>query len=130
MENFEVVNLETVRNAVNICTMCGFCKSVCPSFKAIGWDSALSRGRIVLTYGLLNGEIPADESVVENMLVTEDGDGIRILIALCAVDANAHIDGMAAVLELFGDDDRSEEVLEAKTGEEIYRIFTSLDEQD
>ncbi|MBR7124077.1 MAG: (Fe-S)-binding protein [Candidatus Methanomethylophilaceae archaeon] len=67
MEEFEVVNLETVRNAVNICTMCGFCKSVCPSFKAIGWDSALSRGRIVLTYGLLNGEIPADESVVENM---------------------------------------------------------------
>ena len=55
MTDFEVVNLETVRNAVNICTMCGFCKSVCPSFKAIGWDSALSRGRIVLTYGLLNG---------------------------------------------------------------------------
>ena len=64
---FETDRMEEIRNAVNICTMCGFCKSVCPSFKAIGWDSALSRGRIVLSYGLLNGEIPADDSVVENM---------------------------------------------------------------
>ena len=64
---FTTDKLEEVRNAVNVCTMCGFCKSVCPSFKAIGWDTALSRGRIVLTYGLLNGEIPADDSVIENM---------------------------------------------------------------
>lgn len=67
MVDFKTDSLEEVRKAVNVCTMCGFCKSVCPSFKAIGWDSALSRGRIVLTYGLLNGEIPADESVVRNM---------------------------------------------------------------
>ncbi|NLL94754.1 MAG: (Fe-S)-binding protein [Thermoplasmatales archaeon] len=67
MTEFEVDKLEKVRNAVNVCTMCGFCKSVCPSFKAIGWDSALSRGRIALTYGLLTGEIEPDESVVENM---------------------------------------------------------------
>ena len=67
MSEFKVNSLEEVRNAVNVCTMCGFCKSVCPSFKAIGWDSALSRGRIILTYGLLVGDIPADDSVVENM---------------------------------------------------------------
>ena len=47
--------------------MCGFCKSVCPSFKSIGWDSALSRGRIVLTYGLLTGDLQPDESLVRNM---------------------------------------------------------------
>ncbi len=52
---------------MNTCTMCGFCKSVCPSFKAINWDSALSRGRIVLTYGLLHGDIQPDDSVIENM---------------------------------------------------------------
>ena len=67
MSEFKVDNLEAVRNAVNICTMCGFCKSVCPSFKAIKWDSALSRGRIILTYGLLTGEIEADDSVMENL---------------------------------------------------------------
>lgn len=53
----------------------------------------------------------------------EDGADVQILIALCAVDANAHIDGMATVLTLFGDDDKSDEVLAAKTGEEIFRIF-------
>lgn len=64
---FKTCMMEEIRNAINICTMCGFCKSVCPSFKVIGWDSALSRGRIILSYGLLNREISADDSVVESM---------------------------------------------------------------
>ena len=45
----------------------------------------------------------------------EDGADVQILIALCAVDANAHIDGMATVLKLFGDDDRSVKTA-SKTG--------------
>ena len=100
---FETDRLELVRNAVNVCTMCGFCKSVCPSFKAIGWDSALSRGRIVLTYGLLNGEIEPDDSVVENMYTcTTCADCVRRcpskvkivdIIELCRADLvkNGHI---------------------------------------
>jgi len=67
MSGFEIDEIDKIKEALNTCTMCGFCKSVCPSFKSIGWDSALSRGRIILTYGLLNGDIPADDSVVENM---------------------------------------------------------------
>ena len=67
MSDFEAEKIDKVKQALNTCTMCGFCKSVCPSFKSIGWDSALSRGRIILTYGLLNGDLEADDSVVENM---------------------------------------------------------------
>ena len=67
MSNFETYNLEEVRKAVDVCTMCGFCKSVCPSFKAIGWDTALSRGRIVMSYGLLNGELQPDDALIKNM---------------------------------------------------------------
>ena len=67
MNKMRIENLEKVRQAVNVCTMCGFCKSVCPSFKAIGWDSSVARGRVILSYGLLNGDIPADESVIENI---------------------------------------------------------------
>ena len=100
---FETDKMEQIRNAVNVCTMCGFCKSVCPSFKAIGWDSALSRGRIVLSYGLLNGEIPADDSVVENMYTcTTCADCVRRcpskvkivdIIEMCRADLvkNGHI---------------------------------------
>ena len=67
MSEFEADKIKKVKDALTSCTMCGFCKAVCPSFKAIGWDSALSRGRIVLTYGLLVGDLEADDSVVENM---------------------------------------------------------------
>ena len=72
MSNFETYNLEEVRKAVNVCTMCGFCKSVCPSFKAIGWDTALSRGRIVMSYGLLNGELQPDDALIKNMYTCTD----------------------------------------------------------
>ncbi len=100
---FSTEKLEAVRKAVNVCTMCGFCKSVCPSFKAIGWDSALSRGRIVLTYGLLNGDLEADESVVRNMYTcTTCADCVRRcpskveivdIIEMCRADLvkNGHI---------------------------------------
>ena len=67
MNEFETDKIAKVKDALSTCTMCGFCKAVCPSFKSIGWDSALSRGRIILTYGLLVGDIDADESVIENM---------------------------------------------------------------
>jgi len=61
------INNEKVMDALSTCTMCGFCKAVCPSFKSIGWDTAVSRGRIILTYGLLSGQLQVDDSVVENM---------------------------------------------------------------
>jgi len=59
--------IEEVRQALTMCTMCGFCKSVCPSFKAINWDTDLSRGRIVMTYGLATGQLQPDESVIKSM---------------------------------------------------------------
>jgi Fe-S oxidoreductase len=64
---FRTEKMEKVRDAVNVCTMCGFCKSVCPSFRAAGWDPSVARGRVILSYGLLVGDIPADESVIENI---------------------------------------------------------------
>jgi len=67
MSDFKADKIAKVKDALSTCTMCGFCKAVCPSFKSIGWDSALSRGRIILTYGLLVGDLEADDSVVENM---------------------------------------------------------------
>ncbi|MDD1743352.1 MAG: (Fe-S)-binding protein, partial [Methanomassiliicoccales archaeon] len=60
-------HLRDARNAMMTCTYCGFCKSVCPVYEGIGWDSSVARGRIILAYGLLNKDIPADESVVRNL---------------------------------------------------------------
>ena len=103
MSQFEADKIKKVTQALNTCTMCGFCKSVCPSFKAIGWDSALSRGRIILTYGLLHGDIQADDSVMENMYTcTTCADCVRRcpsqvdivdIVELCRADLvkNGHI---------------------------------------
>ncbi|MDR0309646.1 MAG: (Fe-S)-binding protein, partial [Candidatus Methanoplasma sp.] len=67
MNSFNTEHIDKIKEALNTCTMCGFCKSVCPSFKAVGWDSGSSRGRIILTYGLLTGDLEADDSVMENI---------------------------------------------------------------
>jgi Fe-S oxidoreductase len=50
------------------CTMCGYCKEVCPTFDAIGWDSSAARGKMALAYGLYMGDIEPDESVLERLL--------------------------------------------------------------
>lgn len=95
--------VKLVKDAINTCTMCGFCKSVCPSFKAINWDTDLSRGRIVLTYGLMMGDLKADPSVIKSMYTcTTCADCVRRcpskvkivdIIELCRADlvASGHI---------------------------------------
>jgi PTS system ascorbate-specific IIA component len=55
---------------------------------------------------------------------SEEEDQVRILIALAAVDPNSHLDGMAAIMNIFGDDDSSDELLHARSGSEIYKIFS------
>ncbi len=50
------------------CTMCGYCKEVCPTFEQLGWDSAAARGKMALAYGLYMGDIEPDESVLERLL--------------------------------------------------------------
>lgn len=63
----------------------------------------------------------------EPVQFTQDGPGVRILVALAAIDGNAHVDGMAAVMELFGDDDHTEDILAAPDGKAIYDLFMSCD---
>ena len=103
MSDFKVDKINHVKELLNTCTMCGFCKSVCPSFKAIGWDGALSRGRIILTYGLLQGDIQPDESLMRHMYTcTTCADCVRRcpskvdivdVIEMCRADLvrNGHI---------------------------------------
>lgn len=100
---FTPEKIDTVMQALTACTMCGFCKSVCPSFKAINWDTDLSRGRIVMTYGLATGQLEPDESVMKSMYTcTTCADCVRRctskvkivdIIEMCREDlvANGHI---------------------------------------
>ena len=48
-----------------VCTSCGYCKSVCPAFGTTLWDNNTARSKVMLAYGLLNGDIEPDDSVVQ-----------------------------------------------------------------
>ena len=37
-DKIDAKNLMDVKKEMMTCTMCGFCKSVCPAFEDIGWD--------------------------------------------------------------------------------------------
>jgi glycolate oxidase len=52
-------------NEMMTCTMCGYCKNICPTFVDQLWDSPSSRGRLVLSYGMLEKELEVDDSVVK-----------------------------------------------------------------
>ncbi len=52
---------------MNVCTYCGYCKVVCPTFTETLWDSKSARGRVLVSYGILHGDIPIDESTVDAM---------------------------------------------------------------
>ncbi|MDZ7270483.1 MAG: (Fe-S)-binding protein [candidate division KSB1 bacterium] len=54
-------------NELITCTLCGYCKNVCPPFDEILWDGTSARGRNILAYGMLTGEIEADQSVAQRI---------------------------------------------------------------
>ncbi|MBN2056383.1 (Fe-S)-binding protein [bacterium] len=89
------------------CTLCGYCKNVCPTFLDVGWDSESARARNLLAYGLLTGEIGVDESVAAALFdCTQCGDCTRrcpsdvrtreIVQAARAVLVREHLDPAAA----------------------------------
>ncbi len=52
-------------NEMMMCTMCGYCKNVCPTFVNQLWDPPSGRGRMVMSYGILEKELEIDDSVVK-----------------------------------------------------------------
>ena len=48
-----------------VCTSCGYCKSVCPAFGETLWDHNTARSKVMIAYGLLQGDIEPDDSVVQ-----------------------------------------------------------------
>lgn len=39
-----------------ICSYCGYCRSVCPTYEGVGWESCSPRGRLHLTRMMLEGK--------------------------------------------------------------------------
>jgi glycolate oxidase len=46
-----------------VCTYCGFCKSVCPTFRLTKDETRAPRSKVIISYGILSGEIEPDETI-------------------------------------------------------------------
>ena len=51
--------------AINQCVRCGTCRTFCPAFQESGWESANTRGRIMIMKGLTCGLQPDSLPIAE-----------------------------------------------------------------
>lgn len=52
---------------LNICIRCGYCYEHCPLYKVSNWEIDTPRGRLLLAYGLLTGEVEPSPYVAEKL---------------------------------------------------------------
>ncbi|AET64087.1 (Fe-S)-binding protein [Methanothrix harundinacea] len=54
------------QRALEVCVRCGTCRSVCPAFEVLGWESKNTRGRVMVAKALGEGLAP-DASVLDSL---------------------------------------------------------------
>ena len=59
--------LKEWEDEMNICIRCAYCFEGCPVFKELGWDTDGARGKVVLSYGLLTGEIKPSQKIADKI---------------------------------------------------------------
>ncbi|HWR25946.1 MAG TPA: (Fe-S)-binding protein [Methanosarcina sp.] len=57
----EKQTFEVDSRSVYKCVQCGTCRSVCPVFEVVGWESANTRGRMLIIKSLLEGRPPSED---------------------------------------------------------------------
>ena len=63
----ESKNLKAWRDDLHRCIRCAYCFEGCPVFKELGWEVDGARGKVVISYGLLVGDLEASEYVAEKL---------------------------------------------------------------
>jgi Fe-S oxidoreductase len=60
-------HLKDWQNELNICIRCAYCFEGCPVFKVAGWETDTARGKTILAYGLLTGELEPSQYIADKM---------------------------------------------------------------
>jgi len=66
-ENSKIEILEKWKGALNKCIRCGYCYEHCPIYKSTRWEIDSPRGKLILLYGLLSGEIEPSDYVASKI---------------------------------------------------------------
>ncbi|MBI5886386.1 MAG: (Fe-S)-binding protein [Deltaproteobacteria bacterium] len=59
--------LTELKDELNKCVRCGTCRSICPTFRVIGRESASARGKLALIDAYLKGEIASSETYLKHI---------------------------------------------------------------
>jgi len=49
------------------CIRCAYCFEGCPIFKELGWEASSARGKLILTYGLLTGDLEPSQYIADKI---------------------------------------------------------------
>ncbi len=50
---------------LNTCIRCGYCFEQCPVFKVTGWETDTARGKVILIYSILNGQLEPTQEIAD-----------------------------------------------------------------
>ncbi len=59
--------LKSLKDEIEKCVRCGTCGSVCPTFQALGKETASARGKLTLVQAYLKGEIELSEDYIRHI---------------------------------------------------------------
>ena len=84
-------------NELNKCIRCGYCYELCPLFKSFSWESDTPRGKLLLIYGMITGDIKPNQEIVEKIfqcfycLKCSDSCSAKVPITEIITDARADL---------------------------------------
>lgn len=55
------------QDELNICIRCAYCFEGCPVFKELGWEADTARGKTIMAYGLLTGELEPSQYIADKI---------------------------------------------------------------
>lgn len=63
----ECTNIKNWEEALMRCIRCAYCFERCPVFEELGWEVDGARGKLVIAYGLMTGELEASDYIAEKI---------------------------------------------------------------
>jgi glycolate oxidase subunit GlcD len=58
---------EKIDQEIMACILCGFCRAGCPTYTQTGLETMNARGRVLLAFNLMSGQLPPSEEVAQRL---------------------------------------------------------------